>query len=177
MDTIEAIHTRRSIRAYTAEAIDRRLIEDLIRDAAQTPPPFARQVPWTFNVVQGTERIADYGQRAKQYAKDQRSAGQGAAWLDREDFRFFWNAPAVVIISGPVGDCCRAGQTLLLAAHARGLGACWIGAPLPWLRTPEVKAELGIPPDLTPVCAICIGYAATTPDAQPNVRPRVIWVG
>jgi len=177
MDTIEAIHTRRSIRAYTSKDVDGNLIQDLIWDAAQTPPPFAGQVPWTFNVIQGAQRIANYGERAKQYTRDNRPDGQAPTMIDRDDFKVFWNAPAVVIISGPVEDCCRAGQTLLLAAHARGLGACWVGAPMQWLRTAEAKAELGIPPDLTPITALCLGYAAATPDVQPRAHPQIIWVG
>jgi nitroreductase len=176
MEAIEAIHTRRSIRAYTAELVGRRLIQDLIWDAAQAPPPFAGQIPWTFNAIEGPERIAEYGERAKAYARDNRPDVPSAAWADREDFKAFWNAPAVVIISGPVEDCCRAGQTLLIAAHARGLGACWVGAPMMWLRTPEAKAELGIPPDLTPISAICVGYAAADPEPRERAHPRLIWV-
>lgn len=80
-----------------------------------------------------------------------------------------------MIISGPVEDCCRAGLLLALSAHARGLGACWVGAPMLWLRTPEAKAELGIPADLTPVTAICLGYAAAAPAPRERGRPAVIW--
>ncbi|MGX7871985.1 nitroreductase family protein [Mesorhizobium sp. ORM6] len=43
-------------------------------------------------------------------------------------------------------DCCLAGQNLMLAAHARGLGTCWIGLSRPWLTETSVKKELGIPP-------------------------------
>ena len=176
METIEAIHTRRSVRAYEPRALDRATLEALVWDAAQAPPPFSGQVPWTFNVIEGAARIAALGERAKQYARDNRPDVPSAAWADREDFKAFWNAPAVVIISGPVEDCCRAGQTLLIAAHARGLGACWVGAPMMWLRTPEAKAELGIPPDLTPISAICIGYAASDPEPRERAHPRLIWV-
>lgn len=175
MDVIEAIHSRRSVRAYTDQPVHRVLIGELIWDAAQAPPPFAGQVPWTFNVIEGADRIEAYGVLAKQYARDIRSEGGGMAWTEREDFRAFWNAPAVVIISGPLEDCCRAGQVLILSAHARGLGACWVGAPMLWLRTPEAKAEIGIPADLTPISAICVGYAAATPEAAQRARPRVIW--
>ena len=177
MDAIEAIHTRTSIRAYTAQTVDRDLIQDLIWDAAQAPPPFAGQVPWTFNILQNSDRIAEYGERAKRYAKSHRPEGPGWAWTDREDFDVFWGAPVVVIISGPVEDCCRAGQILLLAAHARGLGACWVGSPMLWLRTDEAKLELGIPPNLTPISAICLGYAASVPDPQPRAQPVMIWTG
>ena len=43
MDVIEAIHSRRSIRAYTDEPVERAVIEDLIWDAAQAPPPFSAE--------------------------------------------------------------------------------------------------------------------------------------
>ena len=176
MDAIEAIHSRRSTRAFTSRPVDRDLIEDLIWDAAQAPPPFAGQVPWTFNVIEGAERIAEYGERAKVYARDNRPDVPSAAWADREEFKAFWNAPVVVIISGPVEDCVRAGQTLLVAAHARGLGACWVGAPMMWLCTPAAKAELAIPPDLTPVAVICLGYPAGAPEPRTRAHPPVIWV-
>jgi nitroreductase len=175
METIEAIHSRRSVRAYTAQPVDRDLIGKLIWDAAQAPPPFAGQAPWTFNVIEGADRIARYGDLAKQYARDNRPEGEGWSWTERADFKVFWNAPVVVIISGPVEDCCRAGQLLILSAHARGLGACWVGAPMLWLRTARAKAEIGIPADLTPISAICVGYAASKPEAAERVQPRVIW--
>jgi nitroreductase len=177
VDVIEAIHSRRSVRAYTAEAVPRDLMRELIADAAHAPPPFAGQTPWTFNVIEGAERIAGYGARAKQYARDHRPEGAGWTWTERDDFKVFWDAPAVVIISGSVEDCCRAGQLLLLSAHARDLGACWVGAPMLWLRTPQAKAELGVPSELTPVSAICIGYAASVPEPVQRAAPTIIWGG
>jgi len=175
MEVIEAIHSRRSVRAFIDQPVQRDLIEDLIWDAAQAPPPFAGQSPWIFNVLEGAVRIAGYGARAKQFARDNRPEGAGWAWTERADFEVFWNAPAVVIISGPVEDCCRAGQLLLLSAHARGLGSCWVGAPMLWLRTREARRELGIPEGVTPVSAICIGYAAVVPIAPGRAKPNIVW--
>lgn len=175
MDAIDAIRSRRSIRAYTEEALDRTLIEELIWDAAQAPPPFARQVPWVFNVILGVSRIADYGAKAKQFALDNRPEGSGAFWADRKDFQVFWGAPAVVVISGRAEDCCRAGMLLILSAHARGLGACWVGAPMEWLKTPQVSHEIGIPDGLTPVSAICLGHAAAIPPLQERAHPTIVW--
>jgi len=85
-------------------------------------------------------------------------------------------APVVVIISGPVGDCCRAGQNLMLSAHARGLGTCWVGSPMLWLTTPEVRAEFGIPATLTPVAVLCLGYPAAIPEAVVHDKPPIVWV-
>ena len=53
MFAIEAIHSRRSVRDYSAQPVERELIEDLLSDTAQAPPRFARQTPWTFNVIDG----------------------------------------------------------------------------------------------------------------------------
>lgn len=175
MDVIEAIHSRRSIRSFQPRPVERAVIEAIIGDAVQAPPPTREQVPWTFNVIENVERIAAYGAEAKAYAAAHRPDGPGWTWLDRADFKVFWDAPALIVISGPVEDCCRAGQNLMLSAHARGLGTCWVGAPMLWLVTAAAKAELGIPAGVTPVAAICLGYAASVPPAPPRGQPIVIW--
>src|SRR5579864_3551846 len=119
MDAIEAIRTRRSIRDYQQRRVERELVEEIILDAAHAPPPFSGQVPWTFTAIEGSDRIAALGARAKAYAEDHHPAEPGWDWAHRPDFNVFWNAPVVVIISGRVEDCCRAGQNLMLSAHAR----------------------------------------------------------
>ena len=175
MDVIAAIHGRRSVRSYDARPVPRDLIESLILDAAQAPPPFRGQVPWAFNVIEGVERIAAYGARAMDHARKNRPDEPGWDWVERPGFEIFWAAPAVIIISGPVGDCCRAGQNLMLSAHARGLGTCWVGSPMLWLGTPDVRAELKIPPTLVPVAVLCLGYPAAMPEPVPHERPPIYW--
>ena len=69
----------------------------------------------------------------------------------------------------------RAGQNLMLSAHARGLGTCWVGSPMLWLTTSEVRAELAIPSGLTPVSVFCLGYPAEVPEATVRERPRIFW--
>ncbi|MBA7483754.1 Bifunctional F420 biosynthesis protein FbiB [subsurface metagenome] len=176
MDVIDAIHGRRSVRSYDSRPVPRELIESLITDAAQAPPPFRDMTPCAFNVIEGVERIAAYGERAMQYAREHRPTGPESNWVERPDFKVFWDAPVVVIISGPVGDCNRAGQNFMLSAHARGLGSCWVGSPMLWLSTPEVRAELKIPCDLAPVAVLCLGYPANIPEAIVRTPPPIAWV-
>ena len=177
MDVIEAIHGRRSIRSYATTPVERDIIESIISDAAQAPPPFSGQVPWTFNVVRGVERIAELGTTAMSYAKaHHRPDEPGWGWLAWPEFKIFWDAPILIIISGRVEDCCRAGQNLMLSAHARGLGTCWVGSPMLWLNTDEAKAKLSIPPDRTPVSAFCLGYPEAVPEAPQRNLPPIIWV-
>jgi nitroreductase len=167
MDVIDAIHSRRSIRSYQSNPVDRDLIESVIWDAAQAPPPFSGQVPWTFNVI---------GARAMDYARATRPDSASRMWLDRPGFQIFWTAPVLILISGELEDGCRAAQNLMLSAHARGLGTCWVGSPLLWLRTEEVKAELQVPAALTSNVAMCLGYANAVPPTSERDRPPVIWI-
>ena len=175
MDVIAAIHGRRSVRSYDPRPVERGLIEAVIEDAAQAPPPFRGIVPWAFNVIEGVERIAACGARAMDHARSHRPDGPGWDWVERPGFKIFWDAPVVIMISGPVGDCNRAGQNLMLSAYARGLGTCWVGSPMLWLGTPEVRAELGVPAGLTPVAVLCVGYPASVPDAIPRDKPPIMW--
>ncbi|HME23834.1 MAG TPA: nitroreductase family protein [Acetobacteraceae bacterium] len=176
MDVVEAIHTRRSVRSYLPRPVGRGVIEQVIWDAAQAPPPFCGQLPWTFNVIQGIDRIVAYGHEAKQYARDNHPNEPGWEWTEKPEFQVFWGAPALIIISGRVEDCCRAGQNLMLSAHARGLGTCWVGSPMLWLKTTAAKAKLNIPAELMPVSALCLGYPAAIPDTPPRKRPTIVWL-
>ena len=81
MEVIAAIHGRRSVRSMI-QAGQRDLIESVIGDAAQAPPPFRGQVPWAFNVLQGVERIAAYGARATDYTREHHPDEPGWDWLD-----------------------------------------------------------------------------------------------
>ena len=69
MDTITAIHTRRSIRDYEKRAVKREIIADILWDAAQAPTTPVSG-PFLFHVIEGVARIADLGERAKQYARE-----------------------------------------------------------------------------------------------------------
>lgn len=182
MDAIDAIHGRRSIRAYQARPVESDLIEAVIWDAAQAPStPVSGAQPWVFNVIEGAERISEYGARAKQYARDHRPNEPGYAWADKPEFTVFFDAPAVVVISGrgdnsqAMAECCRAGQNLMISAHARGLGTCWVGSPMLWMRDDAVKSELGIPAGFEPFAVFTIGYPAEVPAGQPRERPTILW--
>lgn len=63
-----------------------------------------------------------------------------------------------------------------LAAHARGLGFCWVGAPMPWLKSEGVAVELGWPEGYDPVAAIILGHPAEQPAGQPKPPPEVRWL-
>ena len=57
-----------------------------------------------------------------------------------------------------VQSTAMAGQNLLLAAHALGLGACWMCAPL--FCPNVVRQTLDLPADWQPQGLVTVGYAA-----------------
>ena len=186
MDAIAAIRTRCSVRAFIDEPLDRATIGDLLGDAAHAPfTPIAQTGAWHFTVICGRERLAGYGERALAFARDNRPQLRGYEWTERAGFSVFHGAPAAVIISGRLGlpvaleECTRAGQLLDIAANARGVGACWIGSPMLWLRDPATRAELGVPEGWMPYACFALGWpdgdAAAPPPAQ---RPplEINWI-
>ena len=187
MDAIAAIRTRRSVRAFLDKPLDRATIEALVDDAAHAPfTPIAQAGAWHFTVIMGHERVAEMGARALAFARDNRPQLRGYEWADRAGFSVFHGAPAAVVISGRLGlsvaleKCTRAGQLLAIAATARGVGACWIGSPMLWLREPATRAELGVPEGWIPYACFALGKpdfdAAMPPRAQ---RPPLYidWIG
>ena len=182
MDVFEAIHSRRSVRVFSSDPVDRTAIEELLYAAVQAPtPPASGTTPWALCVVEGVERLASYGTRAKQYAFDHQPEGRPWTWTERPDFKVFWDAPALVLFCARAGnpeapfDCCRAAQNFMLAAHARALGSCWVGAPLPWLHSPGVAEELGLPDGFESVVAMVVGHPAEQPLGSPRPKPTVFW--
>ena len=182
MDAIEVIRSRRSVREYEDRPVERALIEEVIRDATHAPwTPLAMPEPWLFVVIEGPDRIAEYGRRALDYARTHRPQLKGYEWTERPGFSVFHGAPVVVLVAGradyrlALEEATRAGQILALSAHARGLGSCWVGAPNLWLENPEVRAELGIPEGFAPFAAFTLGYPARTPVAPIPFQPRIVW--
>jgi nitroreductase len=183
VDAIDAIRGRRSIRAYADRPVPDAVITAVIEDAAHAPAtPFSGASPWTFMVLRGAAKLAAYGDRAKTYVRENRPQERGYAWADRADFVVFLGAPAVVLICGAkanplaLEECTRAGQTLAIAAHARGLGACWVGSPMLWLADAATQAELGVPDGYAPYAAFTLGWPdGEPPPATPKPPPTIVW--
>jgi nitroreductase len=182
MDVVDAIHSWRTVRSFHSDAVQRSEIADLLWHAVQVSTPPQNDTPWAFCVLEGVDRIARLGEQAIEFARQNRPLGEpGWNWVDRPGFKVFWDAPVIILISAQVGngqaifDCHRAGQNLVLAAHARGFGSCWLGAPLPWLRSTGVAVELGVPLDFEPSVVIALGRPTQPPQPKSRPRPKIVW--
>jgi len=59
-----------------------------------------------------------------------------------------------------VQDCSAATENLLIAAHAKGLGAVWLGIYPREERVADIQKLLGLPEHIVPLALVSIGYPA-----------------
>jgi coenzyme F420-0:L-glutamate ligase/coenzyme F420-1:gamma-L-glutamate ligase len=189
MSAFDAIYTRRSIRRHTDQPVDHALIEVVLEAATRAPSAHNRQ-PWRFAVVtssEAKEQLASaMGARLR---ADRLADGDSPDVVEVDVTRSrarITAAPVVVLACLTMSDMDRypdarrgdaerimaiqsvaaAIQNSLLAAHALGLGAGWMCAPL--FAPDEARAALGLPDDWEPQALITLGYPAET------AKPRVI---
>ena len=146
MDVLEAIRDRRSIRRYHRKDVpDEKLMQVL--EAGRWSPSAHNSQPRKFVVVKNEKvrrelaRIATYGS-------------------------FLAEAPVAIAVvidpsssNHPVEDGAAATQNMLLAAHAIGLGSCWIGAYGSGYED-RARQILGVSGEKRLLSLISLGYAA-----------------
>ena len=162
------INERSSVRAYTAERLDRAAIVGLLQAAVRAPTAMHEE-PWQFVVIQDQLVLNRLSDRAKVlFAEEARRlhtprGDSAAAYFTQPDFNVFYDAGTLIVICakapGPfaVADCWLAAENLMLAAHAMGFGTCVIGSAASTLNTPTVQDELGIPAETIAVAPIIVG--------------------
>lgn len=154
MEVMEAIKTRRSIRKFIDKLVSKEDIEDLIRAAMQAPSAGNKQ-PWQFVVItdrKKLDKIPDFHPYSKML-KESPLAILICARVETSEYCDYW-----------VQDCSAATQNLLLAAHAKGLGAVWLGIYPIAERIDGIKQLLNLPPDIVPLSLNAIGYPAEKKD-------------
>jgi nitroreductase len=148
LDALEAIMSLRSVRLYTPEPVDDKTVETLLRAAMQAPSARNAQ-PWHFIVI--SDRLVMEGiTKFHPYSS------------------MLLNAPLAILVCGDQAveedseyinqDCSAATQNLLLAAHALGLGAVWLGVYPRTKRVQEIRKLLNIPSRILPVSLIALGH-------------------
>jgi len=186
MDIAAAIFGRRSVREYTAQAVDQQTIRDLISAAIEAPSAVNEQ-PWRFTVVRDQAVLARISDAAKRHmlaiTPPGRHADHFRARLTDPNFQIFYHAPVLILISASesgdwiVEDCALAAENLMLAAYASGLGTCWIGFAQSYFNTPEGKKALDLPAAWVSVAPIIVGHPKAAAPIVRRKEPAVTWVG
>ncbi len=153
MEFFEVIKKRRSIRKYSSKPVEPEKLRQIM-EAVRLAPSARHRQPWKFIVITDQKTKEEIHRRAYT-AKD-----------------FFLQAPVIIAAVGyPTDYVCRngniahqvdlaiAGEHLVLAATALGLGTCWIVA----FDQNELKDILGVPEDAHIVALFTVGYPDETP--------------
>ena len=167
MDNIvlQALRERRSIRKYKAEQISDEELKAVLDAGTWAPTGKGLQDPWIVAVQDEALRARISRMNAEVWGKD----------IDP-----FYGAPTFVLVFGSdpavwansVPDGSLVLGNMMLAAHAIGLGSCWINREREMFATAEGKAlmaELGLPVNLIGIGALALGYP-DGPTREPKPR-------
>lgn len=165
---LKVIKERRSIRKFKPEQIKEEELSEILEAGLYAPSAKGMQTP-VFVVIQGEENMdAAVSLNAKVWGKEGNP---------------YFGAPTLILTfaSGDIQiteyDCAAATQNMLLAAHALGLGTCWINREKEMFETPEGKELMerwGVPEGYVGVSGIALGYPAVpNPEAAERKRDRI----
>ena len=154
----ENLLTRRSVRKYKSEQISDEELNAVLKAGTYAPTAMGKQSPLIV-------AVQDKGDIARMSALNAKIWGKNADP--------FYGAPTVIIVFAPAGyrngvqDASLVMGNMMNAAHALGLGSCWINRALEGFETPEGRSLLkkwGIEGDWIGVGNCILGY----PDGEPG---------
>ena len=163
-NTLEDLKTRRSCRSYEPRQITEEELQQVLEAGMYAPTGMGKQSP-VIVAVQDKDAIETLRK-------------MNAAILGAPEADPFYGAPTVLVVladrSRPTylydGSCVMA--NLLNAAHAVGLGSCWIHRAREEFDSDEGRALLkqwGVEGDYEGIGHCILGYRA---DAEPAPAPR-----
>jgi coenzyme F420-0:L-glutamate ligase/coenzyme F420-1:gamma-L-glutamate ligase len=186
---IASISTRRSIRRYLDAPVEEQLLHELLAAALAAPSSHHRQ-PWRFALLRGAAARARLAEAmAQRLRADRRADGDAPEAIERDARRSverICTAPVALLACLTLAEMDRypdarraqaealtavqsvalACANVLLAAHARGLGACWMCGPL--FCPDTVREALELPADWRPQALLTLGWPAEAGRARPR---------
>jgi nitroreductase len=160
------IFGRRSIRVFKPGTVDAATVRQLL-EAAMAAPSAAAKDPWRFVVIRDRStlnRLAEAlsnGEMLHTAALAIVVCGDLEAAHDRQ-------------LSYLLQDCAAATENLLLAAHALGLGACWLGVHPRAHRLRQVSDLLALPASVIPVACVALGHPVEFKEPRTRYRPDYV---
>lgn len=165
---IENIMSRRSIRKYKDQPVEREKLQQIVECGINAPSGMNQQ-PWEVRVVDKAEYINGI---TEVYKKANPKAAEDPSFKN-----MFRNAPAVIFVASPKNgsgqlDCGLLGENMMLAALSLDLGTCCLGGPIRFMKDNAEAApylqQLAFSDDYELLYAIAVGY----PDEAPAAKPR-----
>ncbi|MCC7574277.1 nitroreductase family protein [Candidatus Woesearchaeota archaeon] len=151
MDLFECIHTRRSVRNYSNKKIEFDKIT-LILEAATKAPTSGNLQDYRFIIVNDKEKIRALADHCNEQHWIATAPTLIIVCADTERTETYYGLRGQRLYA--VQNAAAAAQNILLAAHALGIGACWIGA----FNEEYISDEFNLPGKVRPQAIITLGY-------------------
>ncbi len=148
MDLLEGIYSRRSIRQYTEQQIDRLQLHEVIRAGTWAPSGLNNQ-PWRFVIVTDAGVRSELAKQTTYHFIIERAPACIAVFVDRS--AMYHDVKDHLAM----GACI---ENMLLAAHAMGLGAVWLGEILK--NAEAVRTLLDLPKEMELMAVVALGHPA-----------------
>ena len=169
---LECMETRRSVRAYLPNEVPEEKLERILRAGLYAASGMGRQSAMILCVTDKALR--------------DRLMRMNAAIMGTPEKDPFYGAPCVLVVLADrsiptaVYDGSLVLGNMMLAAHAEGLGSCWIHRAREEFDSDEGKAilhDLGVEGNYEGVGHLIVGYAdGAEPEAKPRREGRVLRV-
>ena len=174
---------RKSVRNFSDVPMELELVDRLLSSACRAPSAHNRQ-PWRFAVLSDFDARDNLASAMGKKLRADRLADGDDPQDIAKDVERSWNritrAPVAILVCLTMEDMDKypdpergraehrmavqgvamAGGNLLLAAHAHGLGACWMCAPL--FAQEVVVAALDLPSSWEPQGLVLLGWPASS---------------
>lgn len=153
MDTLNAIMTRRSVRAYSSKRISDADLDAILR-AGMSGPSCVNARDWAFLVIRDKEMLQKAAEANGKPAEPLKSADVGIL-VCGDLSRAFPPAKDYWVIDGAISA-----QNMILAAHSLGIGSVWLGT---WPQMDRVQNQarlFDLPDNIVPHSIIAFGYPA-----------------
>ncbi len=170
-ETLQNLKTRRSIRSFLPKQVEKDILDQVLEAGTFAPTGGGRQVP----VIVAVQDAAMVKQLSRMNAQ-----------VIGNDSDPFYGAPTVLVVLAERSrrtyllDGAAVITTLLNAAHALGLGSCWIHRAKEMFESDEGKALLkawGLDGDYEGIGHVILGYpAGPAPEPAPRKENYIIRV-
>lgn len=151
MDVFECIQTRRSVRNYSSKKIDFDKLM-LVLEAGCKAPSSGNLQDYRFIIVNNKDKIRSLAQHCNEQYWIATAPVAIIICSDTERTETYYGLRGQRLYS--TQNSAAAIQNMLLAAHALGIGACWIGA----FNEEFLSDEFNIPGKVRPQAIITLGY-------------------
>jgi nitroreductase len=151
-DAFSLIHARTSVRNFTGALVNKTDIDKIIR-AGMAAPTAVNMQPWSFVVITERKSLDDLS-AGLPYAQMLTTAGAAIVVCTESEKAHNKSQDLAVI------DASLAGENILLAIEALGLGGVWTAAYPYADRMKHVRTVLHIPHEVIPLNVIAIGVSA-----------------